>query len=41
MFGANPTQHTTEYQSSYFQAWWLHHVMGMLVNGKDEGVFQK
>jgi hypothetical protein len=36
MFGANPTQYITEYRSSYFQAWWwLHHVMGMLVIGKD------
>jgi hypothetical protein len=27
---------------SYFQAWWwLHHVMGMLVMGKDKGVFDK
>jgi hypothetical protein len=25
MFGANPTQHITEYHSSYFQAeWWLY-----------------
>jgi hypothetical protein len=33
-------QHITEYHSSYFQAWWwLHHVMGMLVIGKEEGVF--
>ena len=40
MFGANPTQHIIEYHSSYFQAWWwLHHVMGMLVIDKDEGVF--
>ena len=30
----------TEYHSSYFQAWWwLDHVMGMLVIGKDKGVF--
>ena len=34
--GGNPPQHITEYHSSYFQAWWwLHHVMGMLVIGKD------
>jgi hypothetical protein len=32
MFGAKPTQHITEYHSSYFQAWWwLRHVMGMHV----------
>jgi hypothetical protein len=31
---------TTKYQSSYFQAWWwLQHVIGMLVIGKDCGVF--
>jgi hypothetical protein len=30
------TQHITEYHRSCFQAWWiLHHVMGMLVIGKD------
>jgi hypothetical protein len=29
-------QHITEYCSSYFQAWWwMHHVMGMLVIGKN------
>jgi hypothetical protein len=29
-------KHITEYHSSYFQAWWwLYHVMGMLVIGKD------
>jgi hypothetical protein len=29
-------QHVTEYHSSYVQTWWwLHHVMGMLVIGKD------
>jgi hypothetical protein len=40
MFGANPTQHITEYHFSYFQAWWwLHHVMDMLVIGNDLGVF--
>ena len=38
MFRANPTQHISEYHSSYFQAlWWL--VMGMLVIGEDQGVF--
>jgi hypothetical protein len=32
----NPTQQITEYQSSYFQAWWwLIHVMCLLVIGKD------
>jgi hypothetical protein len=35
-FWAKSIQHITEYHSSYFQAWWwLHHVMGMLVIGKD------
>jgi hypothetical protein len=39
MFGANPTQLIAEYHYSYFQAWWwLHHVMGMLVIGKDQAV---
>jgi hypothetical protein len=41
MFGANPTQHITEYRSPYFQAqWWLHHDMGMLVIFKDWAVLQ-
>jgi hypothetical protein len=40
MFGANPTQHITEYHSSYFEAWrWVHNVMCMLVIGKEQGVF--
>ena len=39
MFRANPKQRITEYHSSYFEAWWwLHHVMGMLVIGKDYGI---
>ena len=40
MFGANPTQHISEYHSSYVHAGlWLHHVMGMLVIGKGLGSF--
>jgi hypothetical protein len=36
MVGANPTQHISDYHSSYFQAWWwLHYVMDMLVIGKE------
>jgi hypothetical protein len=35
-FGENPTLHVTDYHSSYFQSWWyLNHVMGMLVIGKE------
>ena len=40
IFGANPTQHITEILPPYFQAWWLHHGMGMLDIGKDCVVFQ-
>ena len=41
MFGENPTRHITEYHSSYFLAWWwLHHVLGILVISKVQGVFQ-
>jgi hypothetical protein len=41
MFGANPIQHSSKYDSPYFQAqWWLHHVMGMRVIVKHWAVFQ-
>jgi hypothetical protein len=43
MFGANSTQHITEYHYLYFKAWWwLQHVMGMLIiSSKIVGIKKK